>query len=124
MALKIYDTFAPQGNYPAVNAQDVAMPDGSRLSAWNPAYPVQEGAAEALRPETYYRFGEVDDLAVILAQTEDDLAHEYLFEFTPTDNFTGLTIAPEVTWVAEPQFPPGKRCIVSVCMGLAVMGCG
>lgn len=32
MALKIYDTFAPQGNYPAVNAEDVAMPDGTRLS--------------------------------------------------------------------------------------------
>lgn len=32
MALKIYDTLAPQGNYPAVNAADVAMPDGTRLS--------------------------------------------------------------------------------------------
>lgn len=32
MALKIYDTFAPQGEYPAVKAEDVEMPDGSRLS--------------------------------------------------------------------------------------------
>lgn len=32
MALKIYDTLAPQGNYPAVKAGDVLMPDGSRLA--------------------------------------------------------------------------------------------
>lgn len=32
MALKIYDTFQPEGNYPAVKSQDVEMPDGSRLS--------------------------------------------------------------------------------------------
>lgn len=32
MALKIYDTLAPQGDYPAVKAESVEMPDGSRLS--------------------------------------------------------------------------------------------
>ena len=32
MALKIYDTIVPKGDYPAVNAKDVEMPDGSRLS--------------------------------------------------------------------------------------------
>ena len=32
MALKIYDTLAPQGDYPAVEAKDVKMPDGKKLS--------------------------------------------------------------------------------------------
>lgn len=31
MALKIYDKFKPQGDYPAVDATDVEMPDGKRL---------------------------------------------------------------------------------------------
>lgn len=32
MALKIYDTLKPQGDYPAVEAADVRMPDGKKLS--------------------------------------------------------------------------------------------
>ena len=32
MALNTYDTFAPQGDFPAVKAEDVEMPDGKRLS--------------------------------------------------------------------------------------------
>ena len=32
MALKIYDTLVPQGDYPAVKAEDVQMPDGTKLS--------------------------------------------------------------------------------------------
>lgn len=32
MALKIYDTLVPQGDYPAVKAENVEMPDGTKLS--------------------------------------------------------------------------------------------
>lgn len=32
MALKLYDTLTPGGDYPLVEAKDVEMPDGSRLS--------------------------------------------------------------------------------------------
>ena len=32
MALKLYDTLTPGGDYPLVDAEDVLMPDGSRLS--------------------------------------------------------------------------------------------
>ena len=32
MALRIYDTLVPQGDYPAVKAEDVQMPDGTKLS--------------------------------------------------------------------------------------------
>ena len=65
MALKIYDTMKPQGDYPAVKAEDVEMSDGSRLSAFNPVYPVENGKA-TLEPEIYYQFGEVEALAVTL----------------------------------------------------------
>lgn len=79
---------------------------------------------ETLEPETYYQFGEVSALSVSLVEKDDGKAHEYTFEFIPTENFQGLTITPEPAWIVEPQFPVGKRCIVSICMGLAVMGCG
>lgn len=37
MALKIYDTLVPQGNYPAVNAANVEMPDGTTLDEFKGA---------------------------------------------------------------------------------------
>lgn len=123
MALKIYDTMKPQGDYPAVKAEDVEMSDGSRLSAFNPVYPVENGKA-TLEPEIYYQFGEVEALAVTLTDKEDGKAHEYTFEFIPAEGFQGPTITPEPAWIGEPQYPVGKKCIVSICMGMAVMGCG
>lgn len=110
MALKVYDTLDPQGDYPAVLAKDVGMA-------------IQDGAA-IIEPGIYYQFGEVDALDLTLAEKNNGLAHEYLFEFIPSEGFTGLTITPEPRWIGEPQYPVGKRCIVSVQMGLAVMGCG
>lgn len=35
MGLKLYDTLTPAGEFPLVNAADVAMPDGKRLSEVN-----------------------------------------------------------------------------------------
>ena len=32
MALKLYDTLTPDGDYPLMKAKDVEMPDGTRLS--------------------------------------------------------------------------------------------
>lgn len=110
MSLKVYDTLEPQGNYPAVKTEHIAMP-------------VKDGEG-ALMPGIYYRFGEVSELAVELAPGYEGSAGEYVFEFIPAEGFTGLTISPEVTWLGDPQFPVGKRCLVSVCMGMAVMGCG
>lgn len=120
MALKIYDTFKPQGDYPAVNAEDVLMPDGTRLDEMKPAYPVTDGVAE-LQPETYYDFGEVSTLAVTLAETDDKLAHEYCFEFVPADGFEGFSITPEPRWNAEIQIVPGKTHQVSILRGIGVM---
>ena len=83
--------------------------------------PVAAGA-EVLEPEIYYQFGEVSELAVELAQKEDGKAHLYQFEFVPAEDFAGLTITPEPVWCNEPQYPVGKRVLVAVQMGMAVMG--
>lgn len=85
--------------------------------------PVKPGE-KILAPNTYYQLGEVSELSVELGAGYAGIASEYVFEFAPAEGFTGLTISPEVTWLGDPQFPVGKRCVVSVCMGLAVMGCG
>lgn len=108
MALKIYDTVEPQGNYPAAMAKDVAME-------------VRSGEA-TLEPGIYYQFGEVSELTVELADGYRNSASEYVFEFTPLDGFSFPTITPDVIWMGSPQFPVGKQCIVSICMGLAVTG--
>lgn len=110
MALKIYDTLKPQGDYPAVKAEHVAM-----------SAKAGEGT---LMPGIYYQFGEISELVVELAPGFEGSAAEYVFEFIPGDGFTEPEITPEVTWIGTPQFPVGKRCIVSICMGMAVMGCG
>lgn len=110
MALKTFDTIVPQGDYSAVNSEHVGMP-------------VLPGE-DVLKPGNYYQFGEVSELSVELGTGLTGSANEYVFEFTPADGFTTPTISPKVTWMGSPQFPVGKRCIVSVCMGLAVSACG
>lgn len=108
------------GADPVVEAKDVQMPDGSRLSEFNPVFPALEGAA-VLEPEKHYVFGAVAELAVTLAQKDDGKAHEYWFEFEPEEGFAGLTIDPAPKWVGDPQYPAGKTCLVGICMGMAVM---
>lgn len=85
-------------------------------------YPITTGCVE-LQPEKYYAFGEVSSLNLTLVEPEDDKAHEFYFEFIPTEDFSGLTITPEPQWVAEPHFAPGKTCQVSILRGMAVSGC-
>lgn len=88
-------------------------------------YPVVEGGSDqTLVPEQHYVFGSVKELTVKLEQKNDGKAHEYWFEFEPTEDFAGLTISPAVRWMAEPQYPAGKKCIVGIVRGMAVMGCG
>lgn len=122
MALKIYDTIQAQGDYPAVTADQVEMPDGSRLSDLTPAYPVLEGTQE-LQPDRFYSFGAVSALAVTLARTDDALAHEFCFEFVAAEDFSGFSVTPEPKWVSDPQIVPGKTHQVSVLRGIGVMVC-
>lgn len=119
MALKLYDTLTPGGDYPLVEAKDVQMPDGKRLDELSVSYPIQPGIAK-LKPETYYVFGEVSSLDLTLVEPEDGKVHEFYFEFIPAEDFAGLTITPIPKWVADPQWPVGKTCQVSILRSVGV----
>ena len=110
---------------PVARAEHIEMPDGSRLSEFNTAYPVKAGqSGDVLDPETFYQFGEVGGLEVTLGGNQDGMAHEYILTFTPLEGFVKPVITPEPVWLGDPQFPAGKLCVVSVLGGLAVSGCG
>lgn len=167
MALELYDTVAPAGEFPAVMAHHVGLPNKKNvleeldrineiLTAFfnsddksldqlseivnyivrnktlidavakdvstiaQSTIPDILPGAPLLQPETYYEFGPVDSLEVTLAEKVDGKAHEYMFEFIPSDGFQGLTITPEPQWNKAPQFPAGRRCIVSIIRGVGV----
>ena len=169
MSLKLYDTAAPTGEFPAVMAHHVGLPGNKnvleeldRISEILTAFfnsddksldqlseivnyivrnktlidavakdvstiaqstiPDILPGAPVLEPETYYEFGSVDSLEVTLAEKVDGKAHEYMFEFIPSEGFQGLTITPEPQWLKPPQYPAGRRCVVSIVRGLAVSG--
>lgn len=125
MPLSIYDTIEPVGDFPAMKAKDVLMPDGSRLSEFKGggggAYP-EVGGVNELLPDTFYTFGEVDIIDVTLKEATDGKAHEYCFEFIPSEAFSGLTITPEIKWVQDTiYFERGKVHQVSILRGVGVM---
>lgn len=124
MPIELIDKAKPKNNgaFALMDACDVEMPDGSRLSDLSVSYPVVDGETE-LQPEQYYVFGEVDSLSVTLAEVDDGKAHEYCFEFVPAGNFTQLTVTPAPAWVSQPQYPAGKTCQVSILRGIGVMIC-
>ena len=76
-----------------------------------------------LIPDEYRVFGIKDSLNIVLVEVNDGNLHEYIFEFIPTEDFSGLTIKPEISWAVVPQFPPGKVCQVSIMRGVGVMIC-
>lgn len=113
------------GTFPLVNAKDVQMPDGTRLSDFEGsgggAYPEAAGTSE-LSPDTYYIFGEVDVINVTLKESGDGKAHEYCFEFIPSQTFQGVTITPEIKWAQEGiYFESGKVHQISILRGVGVM---
>lgn len=110
------------GRDPVADAADIRMPDGTRLDAYTPVFPIRDGVSgERLEPEVFYRFGQVTGLDLELARKDDGKAHEYWFEFEPQEEFQGLQISPEVRWVSSPQYPVGNKCLVGIVMGMAVM---
>lgn len=124
MPLKIYDTIKPDGTFPIAEAGDVSMPDGTRLDEFlediTLAYPVETSGTQ-LQPETYYSFGEVNELTLELVDPGDGLAHEYCFDFIPTENFTNLNITPTVNWMIPCVFLSGKTHQASIMQGIGVM---
>ena len=82
---------------------------------------VEQGTSE-IQPDVFYDFGEVSSLELTLAQAPDDqLAHEYTFEFIPKSDFTEMTITPEPKWVSDPIVTTGKTHQVSILRGVGVM---
>lgn len=63
MSLRIYDTLETQGDFPAVKAEDVQMPDGTRLSDFEGSLPVP-GVAQVGQ---ILRVAAVDENGVITA---------------------------------------------------------
>lgn len=125
MSIELIDKIKPKNNgtFPMVDAEDVLMPDGSRLSEVPfGSYKIAEGTQE-IEPGTYYTFGRVTTLSVTLVETDDTVANEFCFEFIPAAGFTGLTITPAPKWVSDPQYPVGKTCQVSILRGIGVMIC-
>lgn len=122
MAIEVIDTIKPKnnGSFPIVDASDVNMPDGTRLDEFGGGYMISDGS-EILQPNKYYIFGEVSNLSLTLADTDDGRAHEYCFEFIPKEDFTELTISPEPKWATDPNIVSGKTCQVSILRGIGVM---
>ena len=85
------------------------------------AIPLVESTTTDIEPETYQVFGVVDELNVNLVQKDDNLVHEYAFEFIPSEHFTELVITPEVRWANSPKYLSGEICQVSVLRGVAIM---
>lgn len=122
MAIELISKIKPKngGNFAMVDAEDVEMPDGTRLSDFNPVAPVVPGVAKLL-PDKFYDFGEVSTLAVTLEETGDNFAHEFAFEFVTAKDFNGFSVTPAPRWNVEPQIIPGKTYQVSILRGIGVM---
>lgn len=122
MAIGITGKFKPKGDFPLMDAEDIEMPDGSRLSEYNLSMKLEDGVSE-IQPDTYYVFGEVSKIAVTLAEVDDGKAHEYCFEFVAADDFDGFSITPAPRWTGPVQVVPGKTHQVSILRGIGVMIC-
>lgn len=123
MSIPITDKLKPSGigGFALMDAEDVEMPDGSRLSEFTSgSYPIVEGVPE-VQPEKFYDFGTVDSMTVTLQEKNDGIAHEYCFEFVAAEGFTELKITPEIRWYIEPRIIPGLTHQVSIVRNVGVM---
>lgn len=94
--------------------------DSGYITECQSAYPITTGVKK-LSPETFYLFGEVDTLTLELDEPDDDLAHEFCFEFIPSESFSGMYITPEPNWVTAPSIKIGKTYQVSILRGIGVI---
>lgn len=121
-----YSLFTENSNETKASVKKIATQINKNMTVVNRtiqslSVQVIESKKKDLEPETYQVYGTVNTLAVNLVEKNDGLAHEYCFEFIPTEDFAGLTITPEVSWANTPTFPAGKTCQVSVMRGVALM---
>ena len=86
-------------------------------------YPIVEMSNDVaeIRPNVFYRWGEVASLNITFADALVGVVSEYLFEFRSGETAAELTLPDSVRWVTEPTIDAGKKYQVSVLDGLAVM---
>lgn len=75
-----------------------------------------DASTTLLEHSHYYRFGTVDGLILTLNGMEDAPGYllEWQFEFIAAEGFSGLNVAPAISWVLEPYIVAGKRYLVSI----------
>ena len=134
MPIEVIDEIVPKndGKFALMQAKHIEMPNGSRLSEFGIAYPTVNGTTVtlplvddkffSLEPETFYVFGTVDSMPVFCNDPGDGRAHEFAFEFTPSEHFTGMEFAEGQSpqWANFLHFSPGKPCQVSIVRGIGV----
>lgn len=76
-----------------------------------------------IKPNTYYRFGNVDSLNITFTSSDSSYTQEYCFEFIANESTT-LNLPDTVKWIKNPQIESGKTYQVSILNNIGVIiGC-
>lgn len=76
-----------------------------------------------IKPNTYYKFGNVDSLNITFASSDSSYTQEYCFEFIANESTT-LNLPDTVKWIKNPQIESGKTYQVSILNNIGVIiGC-
>lgn len=102
MALKLYDTLTPDGDYPLMKAKDVEMPDGTRLSEFEGS----GGGSVSWEDVTDKPFYEEQNREEILAETTLEFTYNATYGAHVNDSNPSLFIPLEnetytVVWDGE-----------------------
>ena len=107
MALKLYDTLTPDGDYPLMKAKDVEMPDGTRLSELKGG----EGGSVSWKNVTDKPFGE-DILSICAEHTWTTQYFENYGAFAIGRNFGEGVDEWGSPTLPEFQLTLGDKCVV------------
>lgn len=76
-----------------------------------------------IKPNTYYKFGNVDSLNITFTSSDSSYIQEYCFEFIANESTT-LNLPDTVKWIKNPQIESGKTYQVSILNNIGVIiGC-
>lgn len=76
-----------------------------------------------IKPNVYYKFGNVDSLNITFTSSDSSYTQEYCFEFIANESTT-LNLPDTVKWVKNPQIESGKTYQVSILNNIGVIiGC-
>lgn len=76
-----------------------------------------------IKPNIYYKFGNVDSLNITFTSSDSSYTQEYCFEFIANESTT-LNLPDTVKWIKNPQIESGKTYQVSILNNIGVIiGC-